>query len=70
LIKAAAGDAYESQRQHPAVSMSANRRFPPPWSVEDIDAAFVVKDGSGQKVAYVYCEDEPGRRAPWPTSKV
>ena len=30
------------------------RRFPPPWSVEDIDAAFVVKDGGGQKVAYVY----------------
>jgi len=29
-------------------------RFPPPWSVEDIDAAFFVKDGSGQKVAYVY----------------
>jgi hypothetical protein len=37
------------------------RRFPPPWSVEDIDAAFVVKDGSGQKVAYVYYEEEPGR---------
>jgi hypothetical protein len=32
-------------------------------SVEDIDAAFVVKDGSGQKVAYVYYEDEPGRRS-------
>jgi len=31
----------------------SERRFPPPWSVEDIDAAFVVKDGSGQKVAYV-----------------
>jgi hypothetical protein len=30
------------------------RRFPPPGSVEDIDAAFVVKDGSGQKVAYVF----------------
>jgi hypothetical protein len=29
------------------------RRFPPPWIVEDIDAAFVVKDGGGQKVAYV-----------------
>jgi hypothetical protein len=28
-----------------------SRRFPPPWSVEDIDAAFVVKDGSGQKLA-------------------
>jgi hypothetical protein len=24
------------------------RRFAPPWSVEDIDAAFVVKDHSGQ----------------------
>jgi len=39
------------------------RRFPPPWSFEDIDAAFVVKDGNGQKVAYVYYEDEPGRRS-------
>jgi hypothetical protein len=38
-------------------------RFPPPWSVEDIDAAFVVKDGSGQKLAYVYYEEEPGRRS-------
>jgi len=39
------------------------RPFPPPWSFEDIDAAFVVKDGSGQKVAYVYYEDEPGLRS-------
>jgi hypothetical protein len=37
--------------------------LPAPWSVEDIGAAFVVKDGSGQKVAYVYYEDEPGRRS-------
>jgi hypothetical protein len=43
------------------------RRFPPPWPVEDIDAAFVVKDGTGQKLAYVYYEDEPGRRAPQPS---
>jgi hypothetical protein len=37
------------------------RRFPPPWSVEDtgIGSAFVVKDGSGQKLAYVYYEEEP-----------
>ncbi len=40
----------------------AERRFPPPWSVEDIDAAFVVKDHTGQKLAYVYYEEEPGRR--------
>ena len=39
------------------------RRFPPPWSVEDIDACFVVKDHGGQKLAYVYYEDEPGRRS-------
>jgi hypothetical protein len=26
------------------------RRFPPPWSVEDIGAAFVVKDSAGQKL--------------------
>jgi hypothetical protein len=29
--------------------MPTNRRFPAPWSVEDIGAAFVVKDSSGQK---------------------
>jgi hypothetical protein len=38
------------------------RRFPPPWSVEDIDAAFVVKDSNGQGLAYVYYEKEPQRR--------
>ena len=39
------------------------RRFPPPWSVEETAACFVVKDGAGQKLAYVYFEEEPGRRA-------
>ena len=43
--------------------MPAQRRFPPPWSVEDIGACYIVKDGSGQKLAYVYYEEEAGRRS-------
>jgi hypothetical protein len=43
--------------------MSSARRFPPPWSVEELDACFVVTDSAGQKLAYVYFEDEPGRRS-------
>jgi hypothetical protein len=39
------------------------RRFPPPWSVEELDAAFVVKDSSGQKLTHIYYEEEPGRRS-------
>jgi hypothetical protein len=30
------------------------RRFPPPWSVEELNDAFIVKDSAGQKLAYVY----------------
>ncbi len=43
--------------------MTPERRFPPPWIVEELEAAFVVTDSAGQKVAYVYFEDEPGRRS-------
>jgi hypothetical protein len=39
------------------------RRFPPPWSVEEQAACFVVRDRGGQAIAYVYFEDEPGRRS-------
>jgi hypothetical protein len=42
------------------VSKTLNpRRFPPPWTVEDIGAAFVVRDHNGQQLAYVYFEEEP-----------
>ncbi|HVI11555.1 MAG TPA: hypothetical protein VM822_01665 [Pseudolabrys sp.] len=39
------------------------RRFPPPWSVEEQEACFVVRDHNGQQLAYNYFEDEPGRRS-------
>jgi hypothetical protein len=39
------------------------RRLPPPWSIEDEGACFIVRDHGGQKLAYVYYEEEPGRRA-------
>ena len=39
------------------------RRFPPPWTVEELEACFVVRDHSGQALAYLYFEDVPGRRS-------
>jgi hypothetical protein len=43
--------------------MTRQRRFPPPWCIEKTDARFIVKDGFDQALAYVYYEDEPGRRS-------
>jgi hypothetical protein len=37
------------------------RRFPPPWTVEETDACFIVRDHNGQALAYVYFEEKPGR---------
>jgi hypothetical protein len=31
--------------------------------IAELEACFVVIDSAGQKLAYVYFEDEPGRRA-------
>ena len=39
------------------------RRFPPPWIAEETDARFIIRDHSGYALAYVYFEDEPGRRS-------
>ena len=35
----------------------------PPWSVAELEAAFVVVDSAGQKRAYVYYEQDAGRRS-------
>jgi hypothetical protein len=41
-----------------------DRRFPPPWSVDEMnDACFIVREKNGHALAYVYFESDPGRRA-------
>jgi hypothetical protein len=36
----------------------------PPWSVEEYNSAcFIVRNNNGQQLAYVYFEEEPGRRS-------
>jgi hypothetical protein len=43
--------------------MARARRFPPPWTVEETDACFIVRDKNRQALGYFYFEDEPGRRS-------
>jgi hypothetical protein len=35
------------------------RRFPPPWTVEPLDAGYKVVDANGQVLAYVYGHADP-----------
>jgi hypothetical protein len=44
------------------MQMFVSRRFPPPWSAKNKTPATFVRDHDGQQLAYVYFEDEPGRR--------
>jgi hypothetical protein len=39
------------------------RRFPPPWTVEETQPCFIVRDSNGQALAFVHFENEPGRRS-------
>jgi hypothetical protein len=62
------GDAFfltdaRARRMALSSGMPAPLRFPPPWSVEERQSCFIVKDGNGQTLAYVYFEEELGRRA-------
>jgi hypothetical protein len=43
-------------------AMPSPRRFPPPWSIEERQESFIVKDANGQQLAYLYFEDEPQRQ--------
>lgn len=39
-------------------SSNQNRRFPPPWTVEQNDHGYAIKDSSGFALAYVYFRDD------------
>jgi len=32
----------------------STRRFPPPWTLEEIPGGYKVKDANGQSLAYIY----------------
>ncbi len=51
-----------------AAARTYEYRFPPPWSLDDPamklgQDCFIVRDANGHALAYVYFEDEPGRRS-------
>jgi hypothetical protein len=43
--------------------LTAPPGFPPPWSVEERPACFIIRDAGGQALSYLYYEEEPGRRS-------
>jgi len=43
------------------------RRFPAPWTIERIPGGYVVKDATGQALAYIYAHET---RADADTAKV
>ena len=34
------------------------RRFPPPWSIEELEECFIVRDANGQALGYFYFDEE------------
>ena len=61
LLTFVVGAARKSRTYDHAVP--EQRRFRPPWSIEDLGSCFVVKDRGGQELAYLYYEDDPRRRS-------
>jgi hypothetical protein len=61
------GEWFKNRSTLPRLVTEA-RRLPPPWTAEEPDPqldrqCFIVCDANGHALAYVYFEEEPGRRA-------
>ena len=48
------GHETKSDSLRPSIPGQTRRRFPPPWTVEQIPGGYKVKDADGQSLAYVY----------------
>jgi hypothetical protein len=49
--------------------MSSPRRFPAPWSAEEQDGYYVVRDADGQQLAYVYFDNPRAATTPLTTDE-
>jgi hypothetical protein len=43
--------------------MPSPRRFPPPWTVEDVGGSFVVKASNDRPLVFIYYREGVGRRS-------
>jgi hypothetical protein len=39
------------------------RRFPPPWTADELEESFVIRDATSEAVAHVYFEPDPGNES-------
>jgi hypothetical protein len=52
----------ELRYQSCAENERASSRFPPPWTIEELNnACLIVRDKYGQALGHFYFENEPGR---------
>jgi len=42
--------------------LAADSAISAPWSIEERQESFIVKDANGQQLAFLYFEDEPQRQ--------
>src|ERR1700751_4939259 len=48
----------------PSLFMTRHARsFPAPWTSEEADGCFIIRDHNGQALTYVYFENEKSKRA-------